>query len=164
MTTELHFAAQRGDITEVVRLIKSGAEIDSRDERGNTPLKYVSAEPHIGVLGFLLDNGASPLCADDRGFTPLHCVAGHGFYDEALDMASLLVEAGADVNARSVQYGYVPLHEARTASMIDFLVSRGADMSIRNCDGQTPYEYQLEDGNLVEAECLRQNEEKHAVP
>ncbi len=86
----------------------------------------------------------------------MHCVAGHGFYDEAIEMAEILVEAGADVNARSATYGLVPLHVVRTTGMIDFLLRSGADPSIKSDSGLTPEEYLAEDDYNEESEYLKQ--------
>ena len=132
MATDLHFAAQAGDVSEVKRLVAAGADVNIQDENGNTPLKYASAEPHPEVLSTLISLGATPHLADRRGFTPIHCVAGHGFYEESIEMAEILIKAGADVNVRSKVQGFVPLHEARTVRMIDFLLQHGADPTIKN--------------------------------
>jgi ankyrin repeat protein len=154
MATDLHFAAQAGDVSEVKRLVAAGADVNVQDENGNTPLKYASAEPHPEVLRTLIALGASPHLSDRRGFTPIHCVAGHGFYEEAIEMAEILIEAGADVNARSTVHGFVPLHEARTVGMIDFLLRHGADPTIKNDEGQTPEEYLRKDDEIEESEHL----------
>lgn len=154
MPSDLHFAAQRGDLQCVRGLLESGADVNDPDEKGITPLKYASAEPQPEMLRLLLAHGASPNLADHRGFTPLHCVAGHGFYNEALEMASILIASGADVNQRSSELGFTPLHEARTIPMIDLLLRHGADPCSRNNDGQLPHEYLREDGELDEADHL----------
>ena len=153
--TALHFAAQRGDLAEIRRLLSLGIDVNVLDAHGNSPLKYASAEPRPAALRLLIASGASATLADDRGFTPLHCVAGHGFYAESIEMAEILLEAGADVNARSAQLGFVPLHEARTTRMVSWLLVHGADPLMRNDAGQTPEEYLREDGQPAEADCLR---------
>ncbi len=153
---ELHFAAQDGDVAKVSRLLALGADVNATDSRGNTPLKYASAEPHPEVLRLLTAHGASATIADDRGFTPLHCAAGHGFYKEAIEMVEILLQAGADVNARSLHLGFVPLHEARTARMVDWLLTHGADVTVRNNAGQTPEDYLRADGCAEEADRLRE--------
>jgi ankyrin repeat protein len=95
--TNLHCAAQAGDVETIARLVAAGADVNARDERGNTPLKYASAEPVLGAVQKLIELGADVNLRDDRGFTPLHCVAAHGFYAEAVEMAEALLASGADV-------------------------------------------------------------------
>lgn len=156
MSTELHFAAQKGDLATAQNLIARGADVNIRDENGNTPLKYASAEPHPEMLRLLLNHGAQPNLADHRGFTPLHCVAGHGFYDEALDMADILISAGANLNPRSTQYGFGLLHEVRTIPMINFLIGHGADPTVRDDQGLLPHENLREECEDEEADHLQQ--------
>lgn len=73
-------------------------------------------------------------------------------------MAQILVDAGADVNARSSYLGFVPLHEVHTVQMIAFLIEKGADPCIVNDAGQTPASYLLEDGKELEAHFLQKCE------
>jgi cytohesin len=155
--TDLHFAAQAGDVEAIVRLVAAGADVNARDEHGNTPLKYASAEPVPGAIRKLIELGADVNLADDRGFTPLHCAAGHGFYAEAVEMAEALLTRGADVNARSRELGVVPLHEATGGDVIRLLLARGADPHVRSDAGLSPLEYMIEDERLDDAEHLRQS-------
>ena len=155
--TDLHFAARAGDVEEIARLVAAGADVNARDAHGNTPLKYASAEPVPAAVRKLIELGADVNLGDDRGFTPLHCAAAHGFHAEAAEMAEALLARGADVNARSRELAFVPLHEATGAEVIRLLVSRGADASVRNSAGLTPLEYMIEDERLEDAEHLRQS-------
>jgi ankyrin repeat protein len=153
--TDLHFAAQAGDVEAIARLVAAGADVNARDEHGNTPLKYASAEPVPAALRKLIELGADVNLADDRGFAPLHCVAAHGFYAEAVEMAETLLASGANVNARSRELGFVPLHESTGVEMIQLLLARGADTNVRNNAGLTPLEYMIEDERMEDAEALR---------
>ena len=55
-----------------------------------------------------------------------------------------LVEQGADVNAKSVQRGFVswtPLHfvaQGRSVEELQYLISHGADVFAKDDDGKTP--------------------------
>lgn len=154
--TELHFAAQSGDVEAIARLVAAGAKVNAQDEHGNTPLKYASCEPVPAAVRKLIELGADVNLGDDRGFTPLHGAAAHGFYAEAVEMAEALLARGADVNARSRELGFVPLHEATGGDVIRLLIARGADPNVRNDAGLTPLEYMIEDERLDDAEHLRE--------
>ena len=70
------------------------------------------------------------------GRTPLHQAAFGG----AVRAATVLIEAGADVNAAS-EYGWVPLHYAaapESPAVAELLVRHGADVNAVNGDGRTP--------------------------
>lgn len=62
---------------------------------------------------------------DDLGLTPLH------FASENTAIATLLIEKGADINAKSQHFG-TPLHRAimsGNAELVSLLVARGADVN-----------------------------------
>jgi ankyrin repeat protein len=100
---DLLVAARNGDPRLVEQLLAQGASVNAREQKppnvGRTPLHYTAG-------GYNLPGPA------------LH-----------LEVARLLVEKGADVNAKA-EGGYTPLHVAsglRNTSMVSFLLSKGAD-------------------------------------
>jgi ankyrin repeat protein len=58
---------------------------------------------------YYLSKGANAKTADNNGITPLHLVA----YTDNVDLASLLIKAGADVNAKDKYSGFTPLDYAQ---------------------------------------------------
>ena len=72
----------------------------------------------------------------DSGETPLHCAALWGRYE----IAQLLIDAGANVNAQDDQ-GSTPLHEAARTGRVklsQLLLDSGAKADARDDDGKTP--------------------------
>jgi len=90
----------------------------------------------------LLAGDASLAHARDKdGSTPLHCAAWRGH----AAVAELLLNAGADVNARNQNehYGDTPLHAAahgNQRAVAELLIGRGADVHAKSCNGRTPLE------------------------
>jgi ankyrin repeat protein/mono/diheme cytochrome c family protein len=71
---------------------------------------------------------------DLMGTTPLHHAAGFG----TLQVMQLLLDKGADVNARN-RRGSTPLHWAiHDAAKVRLLVSRGAAVNTKSIEGRTP--------------------------
>ncbi len=70
---------------------------------------------------------------DEHGRTPLSYAAAQGF-PKAI---SLLLEAGADVNARDY-VGSAPLHWADTGQVAQLLIAGGATVDVTDDDGFTP--------------------------
>lgn len=79
--TSLSDAALSGNLLLVKFLVDLGAELDSMDVNGNTPLLLSLFRKHLGVATFLLDQGADPMIGNKTGHTPLHLAAFHGLPD-----------------------------------------------------------------------------------
>jgi ankyrin repeat protein len=82
--TPLHFAARDGSAEIVSLLLSSGAEVDSIDIFGNTPL-WRATFSALGVSScldcaiILLKAGANPNAANNSGVAPRHLAEGPGW-------------------------------------------------------------------------------------
>jgi ankyrin repeat protein len=63
-------AAERGDATAVALAIRAGANLETRDERGRTPLLLAATQDRLGVARLLVYLGADPDALDDQHDTP----------------------------------------------------------------------------------------------
>ncbi len=137
-------------------LLENGADINNRDMNEETPIYSVN-DPEIAEL--FLSHGASLQINNAYGKTPLHkCPPGllvlyleHGADPEAADnnwnrplhtqhhlsALHILVDAGADINAKNI-YGDTPLltYPRPTDDITKFFIEHGADVSIEDNDGK----------------------------
>jgi len=96
----------------------------------------------LAALRKLLKADASLVHARDKeGSTPLHWAAWRG----QVEAARLLLEAGAEVNARNqnTHWGTTPLHAAahgNQAAVVQVLLARGGDPRAKNLNKRTPLE------------------------
>lgn len=103
--TLLQIAAASGYVEVCAALIDAGAQVNAADEDGETPLHSAIRRNRLAVADFLLQHGADTEVRNVRGRTPLLLVARE---TGDIEMARLLVAAGADVNAVS-RYNETPL-------------------------------------------------------
>jgi len=147
------------DTTALKAVLNSGGDLSSinlNDELGNA-----SFFGHWKVVDFLISQGAdvnTTIAA--TGETPLHsalCKAGRPYF---LYVLKLLVENGADVNAKTIPgketggfmrdvrtKGETPLHRAAAygdEAMIQYLLDQGADRQARDAHGNSPISWASE--------------------
>ncbi|CAI8028798.1 Ankyrin repeat domain-containing protein 29, partial [Geodia barretti] len=98
--TELHNAAERGDVEAVERLLSTSVNVNSRTEdEGHTALRLASWKGHVEVVRLLLKAGAAVFIPDKDGLSPLYVASQEG-HSEVVDV---LVKAGADVNQATTE-------------------------------------------------------------
>lgn len=89
---------------------------------------------------------------DSEGFTPLHVAASSG----QVETVKLLLESGADLNARGLR-GETPLllaAGAGQAQVVEALLVAGADSNIATKEGRTPLHRAAMEGNLEAVKAL----------
>lgn len=95
--SELHFAAKIGDIGSINRIQADGADPNSRDDRGITPLCWAAAAGQKEAVLLLLRMGAEKDGRNEDGVTPLIAAAFFGRADSARE----LLNNGADAQAQN---------------------------------------------------------------
>jgi ankyrin repeat protein len=100
-------AAESGDFDSVLGLIRSGVEVDHRDQLGNTALFYAALRAHTKIMDELLHAGSDINISNNDGATPLLAavLSGH------VSAVELLLRAGAAVSVKN-SFGRTPVQAA----------------------------------------------------
>ena len=87
----LHAAAARGDIIEIRRLVRDGADLNGRDGNGRTPLHVSAFQGHGAAAKALIAAGADPHLLDNQRYDAVTIAS---VRDDVPTLQALL-EAGA---------------------------------------------------------------------
>ena len=180
--TPLHIAAQYSRLNIARSLIQNGAKVNAKTADGSTPLGYSISMGRGQLVELLLDKGADPNAHAPGEWSPLHWAIGtqddslvkllldKGANPNTIDdgrpvvytaaasgtkvALELLVEHGADPNARTKGGGETPIFAALVhgTGMLEVLVKRGADLNAKNKKGQTPLDAALKIAKTPDAE------------
>ena len=124
----LRFAVTLTDTSRIIG-VPAVESFTLKTDYGDTPL-HLAVQDQLAFLGlsreklvkWFLEKGASVNVVDEEGFTPLH----RAVIEEAVDVARILLQAGADPNAKSGE-GESPLSLTEEESdMGKLLVEFGA--------------------------------------
>lgn len=197
-STPLHWAVFEGNLDEARRLIKAGADVNAPTDFGIRPLHLAADNSNRAMIELLLKSGAEPHAANPEGETALHLVARSGDVEAArlllkarasvdaretwggqtplmwaaarrhAGMVELLLQRGADVNARSAvrDYQRVATAEARAKFLdrggftpllyavrencracIAVLIRHGADLNLAEPSGAVPLSIAMMNAN-----------------
>jgi ankyrin repeat protein len=165
--TPLVTAAMRDHVPSVKMLIESGADVEKPGAQGYRPLALAIAERKYEVAKAIIEGGADlSVASGEDGLTPLMLIAAQTGPAEGArflpgsthpsDIAKMLVERGADVDAQA-NSGITALMVAAThnsAAMIGLLMDAGADPAVKNKLGLTASDVAEKNGNLEAAQAI----------
>jgi len=143
-------ACSKGDLKKVERLLREGADVNSRDKYDRTALIRVcmglprprdSNDPLPGLVRLLLNRGADPNIRDKYGKTALIWASSlmpskWASSEPVLQVLRLLLDKGADINAKDKE-GKTPLMYAVFPDVARLLVEKGAKINAGDGTGRT---------------------------
>lgn len=120
-------AAERGDATAAAVAIRAGADLETRDERGRTPLLLAVTKDRLEVARLLVYLGADPDALDDQHDTPWLVTGVTG----SVDLLEVLLPAGPDLTIRNRFGGtsLIPASERGHVAYVRRAVRTGIDVN-----------------------------------
>ena len=145
---DVEYAVSRASTQAIAEYFEAGGSADDTSAEGQPLLHLVQSalvgHRHAPAVRAVLDGGPRNVDAHWLGWTPLHRATAKTLtsLSKQLDIITMLVEAGADVNARNERSGRTPLllaaahicsiGGARKSAIIRHLLTLGARVDI--CD------------------------------
>jgi ankyrin repeat protein len=121
-----------GDFSMLKFLVQNGANIHDVSGGGSWPLKEACSAANAEAVAYLLGLGADANLTSS-GATALFDAVGY----DSMACVSLLVDAGADMNAQDCD-GWTCLYHLRSEPMAIYLLEKGANPSISDQCGGLP--------------------------
>lgn len=154
--TSLHLAARYARADAAKRLLDAGADANSQDNTGRTPLHAAVAADAMGVFQILLRNRATNLNARMHdGTTPLILAARLAIEGMVED----LINADSDINAAD-NSGKTALHWAAAVNNVEavnILLLHGANRDAQDDKDETPLFLAAREGSFEACKALLDN-------
>ncbi|XP_023235258.1 uveal autoantigen with coiled-coil domains and ankyrin repeats-like [Centruroides sculpturatus] len=137
--TSLHIETIKGDRQMVLKMLKSGVDINIQDEDGKTALMLAIQWSHEHVANTLLEARPNISISDKENMTALHLLA----KTKLIILALKIIKMGANVDAIDNK-GRTPLMLAcqyKNLDMVSLLLEQNAKIHIKDSMGRSAYEY-----------------------
>lgn len=134
----------------VQELISNGANVNSNDGLGGTPLHWAATIADGDIITVLINADAELNATDENGWTPLELAIFFGLPDSI----TALWLAGAEIDTNSLN-GWNALHLAAllgSPESIFTLLSLGVDGSHISNDGETPFDLAQFNNRIIDTE------------
>ncbi len=121
--------------------------VDAQDSMGWTPLHSAAANGRLGIVQYLLNQGAHLNATNKAGDSPFD----KAIQTDHLNVVKYLIEKqGLDVNIKN-HLGQAPLHVAAAngrLSIVQYLLSQGAHLNTTDNTGNLPLDKAIQTGRL----------------
>lgn len=151
----LMIAASKGYTSEIIRLIRKGADINAETIEGATPLIFAVTNNRILAVITLLAYKPQLNNTTKNNETPLLISVKNGYFN----VAEMLIREGADME-KADWYGATPLHHAAlngSLKIVDMMIYYGASLDSKSEEGTTPLLAAIWAGNTDVADLLIQS-------
>jgi len=149
-TTALEEAVETGNLEIVRILLRAGANVNTRNEVGLTPLMFIRDNATPQLIRELISAGGYINARDESGGTSLMAAAAESKYEVVKE----LIDAGASVGSKNANGGTALIFAAGNGDsrIAKLLIDLGEDVNARDNDGNTPLMFAAEEG---EAETVK---------
>jgi cytohesin len=139
-------SARIGDIRAVKKYLANGANINARNELGETSLHAAAFNNRINIIQLLLDNGAEINSEDNNGYTPMDMARGEvslllGKHGGKENYRTETITKAAKAEPTAAEAPKISIHEAAKEGNIEVVkqhLAAGTDVNVKDNMVRTP--------------------------
>ncbi|MDE1152643.1 MAG: ankyrin repeat domain-containing protein [Micavibrio sp.] len=139
------------DLYKIKNLLKAGADIETRNAKGHTPLIVAAGKRNAGALELLAQSGANLYASMPDGVSAMFYSLAH----DNFDMVKKLLDNGYDPERQTLKGGLTALMWAANLGKLDLaeeIAKRGGDVYRKHADsGETALDYASKKPHIVKA-------------
>ncbi|QJT94912.1 ankyrin repeat domain-containing protein [Wolbachia endosymbiont of Diaphorina citri] len=131
--------ARDGNLDKVKDLIAQGADLETKDNNGNTALHNACSNGHLKVVEYLIEKGASLKAKNKEGKTPLDLAVQKDY----ADIVQTIEQMQLDLNEKllsAVKNGDL--------NKVEDLISQGTSLEVKDSNGNTLLHYASQNNHL----------------
>jgi len=139
----------KGDVTEMRRLLEQGARVNEADRSGLTALHHACYKDRLDIVQVLIDFHADVNATTNNGWTPLHVACRHS---KDKSVPEFLHAQGADPLILDNNGNSILHHAAEKGNLIGISFAlQFRDVNLRDKDGKTPLYYGVKENASIDA-------------
>jgi len=146
-------SAEKGHLEQVKALLKKRADVNAKDQNGQTALMAAAARGHLEMVKLLIDKGADVNATDENGRTALMEAAMSG----KLQIVEILNDKGLHANAKNKDVPTVVMAAewGKNLEIVKLLIGKGADVNTKAKNGDTALKLAKNKGHTRIVELLK---------
>lgn len=146
-------SAEKGHLEQVSALLKKRADVNARDDNGQTPLMAAAGRGHLEMVKLLIDKGADVNATDENGRTALMEAAMSG----QLQIVEFLNDKGSNLSAKAKHVPTVVMAAewGKNFEIARLLIDKGADVNAKTKTGDTALKLAKNKGHSRIVELLK---------
>ncbi len=145
----LHLACIYGYDSLIEPFLNLGADINSINHAGDTPINLSILLNHLNITNILLKYNPDLSIADINGDTPLHKASRRDYDHKSIPLIQSLITHGANINCQN-NFGDLPLHSSSldTIDIVQHYFELGINLNSQNHAGTTILHTACQNGYL----------------
>lgn len=147
-------SAFEGNIGVIRDAIRKGVDVNSLDDNKRTALMLAAYNGHEGIVRLLIEKNADVDLVDGSNRTALMFASSGPFNSTVVE----LLNANADMNVvDNVEHWTALMFAASEGQMVvvQTLIAKGADLSLKDIDGESAYDFALANQHPEVAEFIK---------